>query len=92
MIVRILGEGQFDVPDAALAELNAADEALVAAVETGNQEAFDRCLAELYAGVHRMGTALPDDHLGPSDLLLPAADATLEEVQALLGDDGLIPG
>ncbi len=92
MIVRILGEGQFEIPDTALAELNEADEALVVAIATGDQEGFDRDLARLYEGVHRVGTAVPADHLGPSDLVLPAADATLEEVRALLGDDGLIPG
>ena len=27
-----------------------------------------------------------------SDLILPPADATLEEVRDLLSDDGLIPG
>jgi hypothetical protein len=33
MIVRILGEGQFEVPEAAVAELNELDGALEAAVE-----------------------------------------------------------
>ena len=92
MIVRILGEGQFDVPDAALDALNEADDALVAAIEAGDEDTFRRCLAELHATVHAAGTELPADHLGPSDLALPADDATLGEVRDLLGDDGLVPG
>ena len=92
MIVRILGEGQFDVPDDAIAQLNDADEALVAAVDAGDEGAFGPCLSNLQDGVHRAGRPVAMDHIGPSDLVLPGADATLAEVQALLGTDGLIPG
>jgi len=92
MIVRILGEGQFDVPDDALDRLNQADDALVAAIESGDEDGFRRCLVDLHAAVHEVGTALPADHLGPSDLALPADDATLAEVRDLLGDEGLVPG
>ena len=92
MIVRILGEGQFDVPDDALPRLNEADDALVAAIDAGDDAAFHRCLADLHAAVHAAGTALPADHLGPSDLALPSHDATLAEVRDMLGDEGLVPG
>jgi hypothetical protein len=92
MIVRILGEGQFDVPDDALKGLNDADDAVVAAIEAGDEEGFRRCLTDLHAAVHDAGTPLPDEYLGPSDLALPADDATLAEVRDLLGDDGLVPG
>jgi hypothetical protein len=92
MIVRILSEGQFDVPDDALDRLNQIDDALVAAIEAGDEAAFRLRLTDLHAAVHEAGTALPADHLGPSDLALPADDATLAEVRDLLGDEGLVPG
>lgn len=92
MIVRILGEGQFEVPDGALDGLNEADDALVAAIEADDDEGFRRCLADLHTAVHQAGTVLPVDYLGPSDLALPSDDATLPEVRGLLGDDGLVPG
>lgn len=92
MIVRILGEGQFEVPDDALDALNRADDALVATIEAGDEDAFRRCLTDLHAVVQQQGTRLPDDYLGPSDLALPADDATLAEVRDLLGDEGLVPG
>jgi hypothetical protein len=85
MIVRILGEGQYDVPDDAVEGLNVCDEAVVAA-------GFVAALAELLKGVHAAGTPTPLDALVPSDLVLPGADASLEEVRELLGDEGLIPG
>lgn len=92
MIVRILGEGQFDVPDAALDQLNDLDEALVTAVESGDTEAFTRALDELLAGVRSAATPHAADTLDSSDLILPDPDSSLAEVRALLGDDGLIPG
>jgi hypothetical protein len=42
--------------------------------------------------VRELGKAVPDDHLGPSELILPHEGATLDEVRAMLHDDGLIPG
>lgn len=92
MIVRILGEGQFDVADERIAGLNQHDEALVEAVEAGDETAFQAHLGALLGAVRAVGRALPDDHLGPSDLVLPPSDATIGDVRGLLADEGLIPG
>jgi hypothetical protein len=92
MIVRILGEGQFEVADAELDRLNELDAAVEAEVDAGNAEAFSARLAELLDGVREVGAPLPDDSLEDSDLILPPADATLEEVREMLAGDGLIPG
>lgn len=92
MIVRILGEGQFDVPDTALDELNELDEALVSAIELGDTDVFTRALGELLAGVRAVATPHAADALDNSDLILPGPDSSLAEVRALLGDEGLIPG
>lgn len=91
MIVRILTQGQYDVPDDQLADLNDVDERIVAAVETGNEEAFAAARDRLLGAVVAAGSPVPLDSLVPSDLVLPAPDSTLEEVRALLGDEGLIP-
>ena len=92
MIVRILGEGQLDVPDDQLDALNALDSAVEDAVNEGNEGAFSAALGSLLDGVRGAGTPLADDSLEDSDLILPPADATIEEVRDLLSDDGLIPG
>jgi hypothetical protein len=92
MIVRILGEGQLEVGDDQLDLLNELDEKVEAAVESGDEEAFGAALATLLDGVRRSGTPLPEDLLHDSDLILPPADATIEEVRELLEGDGLIPG
>jgi hypothetical protein len=92
MIVRILTEGQWDVGEDRLGELNRLDDAVEAAVEGGDTVAFTNSLAALLDAVRSGGTPLPDDSLEDSDLILPPSDATIEEVRELLSDDGLIPG
>ena len=86
MIVRILGEGQYDVPADAVHGLNQLDAAVEAAVESGNTAAFSTALGKLLAGVRAAGA------LDESDLILPPSDASIDEVRELLDDDGLIPG
>ena len=92
MIVRILGEGQYDVSDEALSRLNELDSAVESAVEAGDETAFAGALAALLEGVRTVGVAHPAEALDESDLILPHADATLAEVRDLLSDEGLIPG
>jgi hypothetical protein len=92
VIVRILGEGQLTVPDSALDRLNTLDDAVMAACEANDLAAFPSALAALLACVREVGKPLPDDEIVPSELVLPTADASLAEVQALLEEEGLIPG
>lgn len=92
MIVRILGEGQYDVSDDALGRLNQLDSDVEAAVEAADEAAFSRALTALHEGVRTVGVAHAVESLDESDLILPPADATIEDVRELLEDDGLIPG
>jgi hypothetical protein len=92
MIVRILGEGQYDVSDEALQRLNQLDAQVESAVEAADEAAFASALTALLEGVRTVGVAHDLDSLDESDLILPPADATLEEVRELLSDEGLIPG
>jgi hypothetical protein len=92
VIVRILGEGQWELSDDDVAELNAHDAVIEAAIETGDEETFRSGLAGLIAAVRSRGTVVADDSLAESDLILPMADATIEEVREMLSGEGLIPG
>jgi len=91
MIIRILGEGQWDVADQHLEALNALDEALEKAVESGDETMFKVEMTALLDAVRMQGDRLEDDSLEESDLILPPSDATLEEVRGLLTDEGLVP-
>lgn len=92
MIVRIMGEGQLDLADEHLPALNKLDDELMAAIEAHDEDAFRRTLGTLLDAVRQHGGPVPDDSLEPSTLILPAAGASLDEVKAMLRDDGLIPG
>jgi hypothetical protein len=91
VIVRILGEGQWELGDVDAAELNAHDAVLEAAVGSGDEETFRSGLTSLLAAVRSRGSVVADDILAESDLILPMAEATIEEVRELLSDEGLIP-
>ena len=91
MIVRILGEGQWDLEDAHLEALNALDTSVEQAIEAGDEEAFASGLVALLDVVRQQGTRLEDDALEDSDVILPMSDATLDEVRALLTEEGLVP-
>ena len=92
MIVRILGEGQFSVDDAATAELNQFDTDLETAVNRNDEAAFADALTRMLAQVRAHGSPLPPDTLEPSDLILPNEDSSMDEVRKMLTDEGLIPG
>ncbi|MBV9025195.1 MAG: hypothetical protein JO362_15710 [Streptomycetaceae bacterium] len=92
MIARIMGEGQVKLSNSHLPRLNELDDELLAAMEKGDEGAFRLTLGVLLDVVHELGEPLPVDSLEPSDLILPARDASLDEVRQMLHDDGLIPG
>lgn len=92
MIVRILGEGQRDIAQDDIDGLNALDDELQAALDANDDAAFRTALTALLDRVRAVGAPLPDDALVPSDLVLPHADSHVDEVRAMLGDEGLIPG
>jgi len=92
VIVRIMSEGQFEVADDALDRLNGLDDAVEAAVAAHDEEAFGDALTNLLDLVRQIGKEVPDEELVESDLVLPPSDASLAEVEDLLGADGFIPG
>jgi hypothetical protein len=92
MILRIMGEGQLRLEDDHLAELNELDDALADAVNDDDETRFEQTLTELISRVRSLGTPVPDDYLGGSDLILPGPASSLTEVRDLLGEEGLIPG
>jgi PspA-Associated protein len=93
MIVRILNEGQWELGEEAVRALNQADDQLEKAVAGNDQEQLTAALASLLDRVRDTGQPVPVDDLRDSDLILPAADSTVDDVRALLSEssEGLIP-
>lgn len=92
MIVRILGEGQFNLPGAAIDELNDIDNRMVEAVEAEDRDALHALLLEMESLVREKGEPVPLDELVESDLILPETDLTLEEAESIFVGEGLLPG
>lgn len=92
MIVRILGEGQYDLSEEAVSALNDLDATVESAVEAGDEASFREALQALLDGVRTAGVPHDAASLDSSELILPMADASLAEVKEMLSDDGLIPG
>ena len=91
MIVRILGEGQFQVDADAAAKLTALDTELDAAVQQQDDAAFRAALGAAIGLVRGSGTTVPDDTFVTADYILPFSDASVDEVRKLLAD-GTLPG
>ena len=91
MLIRILGEGQFVVPDSELDEINRLDAELEAALKTA-EDNFRQALDALLDKVRSVGVRPPADHLEESTVILPFADASEDDIRDMLNDDGLIPG
>jgi hypothetical protein len=86
MIVRILGEGRYDVPEGDMPAVEQLDAALVDALDRGDETAFATTLADLIGLVRHTGTPVDADDLQTSELAIPHEGSTLAEVRDLLAE------
>jgi PspAA-like protein len=91
VIVRISNEGQYRLDDGHHERLNELDDAAVAAVDRGDEDAFHASFEELLHMVRTEGQPLDADDLEPSEFILPPADLTFVEAGEEFSGDGLIP-
>jgi hypothetical protein len=91
VIVRIAGEGQFEVPDELVGRLNELDNEAVAAVEAGDEARFHELFDQMVELVKKDCSPVPDDELVVSEVIIPPADLSFEEAKAEFTGDGLIP-
>lgn len=86
MIVRILGEGQYELPDDVRKTLESLDAEVAAAVDAGDEAQFKTALAALTAEIRRVGSPVAYDTFAASDLVVPFPDASLAETKGLLAE------
>ena len=89
LIVRILGEGQYELDAEGLADLKRADDRLVEAVASADELAFAREFGHVLELIRGRGRVVPVDRLIESDLVLPAEGASLAEAQRLFAEHPL---
>jgi len=92
MIVRLMGEGQYELESRHLDEMNRIDNNIVKIVMNGDERAFRTEFIKLTDYVRRNGKKVPEEVIKPSDVIVPPVDLTLEEAREIFRGDGLIPG
>ena len=91
MIIRILTEGQYNLPGAFLDDLNDLDNDLVEVVAAEDRERFEAGLTRMLDFVRENANPVPLDEIVESDLVLPEPDMTLIEAEELFIGEGLLP-
>jgi hypothetical protein len=91
VIVRISNEAQYRLDDSHHAKLDELDDAVVTAVDAGDEDAFHASFEELLDFVRSEGEEISDDDLDASEYILPPADLTFTEAGEEFSGEGLIP-
>jgi chromosome condensin MukBEF complex kleisin-like MukF subunit len=91
MIVRLMGEGQFEVDEEVAKGLNDLDEQAAQALEAGDEARLSELLRRMAEAVRTNGARVPDEALEGSDAIVPPDDLSLDEARQLFEDEGLIP-
>ncbi|HSS81405.1 MAG TPA: hypothetical protein VLK24_09435 [Gaiellaceae bacterium] len=91
MIVRVMGEGQFEIDEEVAKGLNDLDAQAEQALEAGDAERLGELLERMADAVRTNGTRVPDEDLTPSEAIVPPSDLSLEEARELFEGDGLVP-
>ena len=91
MIVRIIGEGQFELESRYYDELNAIDNRLVELVAKEDEEAFKEELKKLVSLIMEKGRPIDPSRIVESDIIIPPPDITLDEAKEIFRGEGLFP-
>lgn len=90
MIIRIMGEGQYEVDSCLLDQLNVIDNRIVDHVSQGRQKEFKEDLRKLITAVKENGKPLDAKEIIKSDVIVPPKDLTFEEAKDVFTGYGLI--
>ena len=94
MIVRVLGLGQFRLDEDDLPAVETADDAVEAAIAARDEAALRVAISDLIDVIVLTGDPVPDQEFVPSDVVVPPADSTFDDLASIGadGEEGLIPG
>lgn len=89
MIIRIMGEGQYKVPEAFCDELNQIDNRIVHMVEEGKAVEFRNELVKLIFEIKEKGEPIEAEEILESDIIVPPEDLSFEEAKAVFKGSGI---
>jgi len=89
MIIRIMGEGQYNVKSSLFDTLNKIDNTIVENVQKGDEKAYKKNLAKLISTIKTKGEVVDDKELVASDIIVPMADLTIREARDIFRGTGI---
>lgn len=90
MIIRVMGDGQYEVDSCLLDQINVIDNRIVDHVSQGRQKEFREDLNKLIKTVKENGKTLDPKEIVRSDVIVPPKDLTFEEAKNIFKGYGLI--
>jgi len=90
VIIRIMGEGQYQASNALRSELNKIDDRIVTLVEEGNAVEFRRELKRLISMIKEKAMPIDAKEIVNSDIIVPPADMSFDEAKAVFKKPGII--
>ena len=90
MIVRIMGQGQYNVDNTLVKQLNAIDNRIINHISGEDKDGFREDLAELISLVRDKGVLLDPAKIVQSDIIVPPEDLTFDEASLIFKGHGLI--
>ena len=91
MIVRLMGEGQYELDKKHVDEVNKIDNNIVNIVKKGDELVFKSEFKKLSDYVRKNGKKISDEVIKPSEIIIPPSDLTLDEAKKIFAGDGLFP-
>lgn len=91
MIVRISNDGEYELPEDLVAQVNEIDNEVVSAVEAGDEARFKELFARLIETIKAGGSPIPPEDLAVAQVIVPPADLSLEEAKHEFTGEGIIP-
>ena len=89
MIIRIVGEGQYEVPSSLFDELNVIDNKIVDLVSKDNEGEYRAELSKLIDMIKSNGKQIDDSQIVESDIMVPPGDLTFEEAKDIFTGVGI---
>ncbi|WP_445474711.1 PspA-associated protein PspAA [Methanococcoides methylutens] len=90
MIIRIMGEGQYEVPGSLFDELNIIDNRIVDLVGKENEADYRTELLRLIHVIKSNGKQLDDASIVESNIIVPPEDLSLQEAKEIFTGSGLL--
>jgi hypothetical protein len=90
MIIRIMGEGQYQASEALCNELNKIDNHIMTLVEEGKVEEYRKELARLISEIKEKAEPLDPKEIVKSDIIVPPGDLSFDEAKAVFKKPGII--